>query len=442
MIRKYSQLKLAATEEEQFRIYLDLFKKRAEKLKVKNPTVVFDPDVVGIDIQRWQLQHRKKNPEVKNQIEQYRDHVELHAAMRSFRTEDELSLESEQQSAAGTKVLFQSGDTVAYEVNTPQALSRLSQGSHWCVQNVSTAQKFLKDLGPFIIVHVEGKPYIAICGSDEQIWWWTDYDLRNGTDHAQYPADIMQVDFAKINMILAKLGKPELVPEHFDVYLNVEDYKQKMLGKGDFARIIFNNRWEPEIIRDLIPPGTTLQGNLVLESTPITSLPEGLSIKGGLYLSDSEIKSLPEGLSVGGNLVLVRTPITSLPERLSVGGDLNLTKTSITSLPEGLSVGGSLYLENTPITSLPEGLSVGRHLNLMGSKITSLPEGLTINGNLNLGGTPITTLPEGLKVQGYLYLLNSKITSFPKGVWVGGGLHGINPKTQTPYQDEYDAIPE
>jgi len=58
---------------------------------------------------------------------------------------------------------------------------------------------------------------------------------------------------------------------------------------------------------------------------------------------------------------------------LTVQGDLYLRGTQITSLPDNLSVGGSLYLRGTQITSLPDNLSVGGYLDLRGTQITSLP---------------------------------------------------------------------
>ena len=65
-----------------------------------------------------------------------------------------------------------------------------------------------------------------------------------------------------------------------------------------------------------------------------------------------------------GNLILSSTPITSLPDNLQVGGDLGLYGTPITSLPNSLKVGSYLDLKNTPITSLPNDLKVGGSLDL------------------------------------------------------------------------------
>ena len=43
---------------------------------------------------------------------------------------------------------------------------------------------------------------------------------------------------------------------------------------------------------------------------------------------------------------------------LTIEGDLDLSNTSITSLPPDLEVSGYLGLRNTGITSLPKGLKV------------------------------------------------------------------------------------
>ena len=75
---------------------------------------------------------------------------------------------------------------------------------------------------------------------------------------------------------------------------------------------------------------TTVQGDLDLSGTKVTSLPEGLKVGGHLYLEGTKIKSLPEGLKVGGDLVLSGTEIKSLPDGLEVGGHLYLARTKIT----------------------------------------------------------------------------------------------------------------
>ena len=166
----------------------------------------------------------------------------------------------------------------------------------------------------------------------------------------------------------------------------------------------------------------TIEGDLYLQDTQITSLPDGLTVGGYLDLQGTAITSLPDGLTVGGNLYLQGTAITSLPDGLTVGGSLYLRGTAITSLPDGLTVGGSLYLRGTAITSLPDLLTVGGSLDLQGTAITSLPDGLTVGGSLYLQGTAITSLPDSLTVGGSLYLQGTAITSLPDSLTVGGYL--------------------
>ena len=66
-----------------------------------------------------------------------------------------------------------------------------------------------------------------------------------------------------------------------------------------------------------------------------------------------------EELTVDGDLNLNKTPLTSLPKGLKVRGYLSLSDTKITSLPEDLKVVGSLYLDHSFIKSLPKGLKFG-----------------------------------------------------------------------------------
>ena len=92
MIYKYSSLQHLAeteTEKKQLPKMLELFQNKAKKV----PNKVFDPDVVTVDIKRWQYAKRQ-NKDVKP-IEQYKDHVELHEAMWNFLSEEELELHNQ-----------------------------------------------------------------------------------------------------------------------------------------------------------------------------------------------------------------------------------------------------------------------------------------------------------------------------------------------------------
>ena len=127
----------------------------------------------------------------------------------------------------------------------------------------------------------------------------------------------------------------------------------------------------------------------LLKFNPQFKIPNNLTVNGNLYLSYTKITSLPDNLTVNGNLFLRNTKITSLPNNLIVNGYLDLSKTLITSLPDNLTVNGTLDLGNTLITSLPDNLTVNGNLDLSYTKITSLPDNLTVKGGLYLSNTPI-----------------------------------------------------
>jgi hypothetical protein len=87
--------------------------------------------------------------------------------------------------------------------------------------------------------------------------------------------------------------------------------------------------WKLRFNEPLTKEELTVDGDLSVSNTRITSLPEGLKVSGGLDISYTKMTSLPEGLKVRGDLDLVMTDITSLPKGLKVGGDLNIRGTEL-----------------------------------------------------------------------------------------------------------------
>jgi len=302
MICKYSLLHKAVTEEEKKQLphMLKLFQDRAEKRKQKEGFVQFDPDVVTVDIQRWQYAKRRNESGIKP-VEQYKTHEELHRAMSGFLSEEEIKLQEEQETSSGTVELFTlPGGYTVYEASTPQALSKLSQGSRWCVQSVSTAKTYLSERGNFQIIHKQGQPLAAI--TIEEVWYFTDYELRNGQNHSpqQSTPYVLKQDFEAINKALLKLKKPKISvesPNREDLvivnnYNEIQDRVNKALQKGDaeeLKRALLNLRDFPINI----PVGTVIKGNLDLSKTNIRKLPSGLSVGGGLDLYATKITSLP-----------------------------------------------------------------------------------------------------------------------------------------------------
>ena len=77
-------------------------------------------------------------------------------------------------------------------------------------------------------------------------------------------------------------------------------------------------------------------------------------------------------------------------DELTIDGDLDLTNTNITSLPDNLKVGGDLVLENSKITSFPDNLYVGEFLDIRNTKINTIPDNLYVGGYLYLNYTPLS----------------------------------------------------
>lgn len=148
------------------------------------------------------------------------------------------------------------------------------------------------------------------------------------------------------------------------------------------------------LLRNQLPDGLTIGGNLELGNTKITELPSNLTVHGDLNISyfspnalsspswRSYITKLPPGLRVYGNLDLRYTYIKELPSDIKVEGDLDLRYSLIKSLPANLKIGGTLDLRYTNITELPPGLTVGGDLDISSTNIKWRPLGLTVAGDL------------------------------------------------------------
>ena len=67
---------------------------------------------------------------------------------------------------------------------------------------------------------------------------------------------------------------------------------------------------------------------------------------------------------------LIHDPQSITKDELTVEGDLELGETTVTSLPDGLKVGGGLELYGTPITSLPDDLTVGVFIFLQNTPLS------------------------------------------------------------------------
>ena len=159
-------------------------------------------------------------------------------------------------------------------------------------------------------------------------------------------------------------------------------------------------------------PESTKFKNMYIDGARGFELPPNFHIDGNLTLTDVLMKEpLPDGMSVGGNLRISSGNIESLPKNLSVGGDLNISFAKIKTIKAGLSVGGdfdALWLKSV---KLPRNLTVGRDLRLLKTTLKELPPGLKIGRNLDIRDSKIASLPPDLQVGGMIYPMGSNIFS-------------------------------
>jgi hypothetical protein len=74
---------------------------------------------------------------------------------------------------------------------------------------------------------------------------------------------------------------------------------------------------------------------------------------------------------------------------LTIDGDLDLCGSKITSLPDNLYVSGYLDLRNTGIRVLPDNLQVGSWLDLDYSLVEEIPNNLKVGDFLSIHSTPL-----------------------------------------------------
>jgi len=159
-------------------------------------------------------------------------------------------------------------------------------------------------------------------------------------------------------------------------------------------------------------PESTKFKNMYIDGARGFELPPNFRIDGNITLSNVFMKdSLPDGMSVGGNLKISSGNIESLPKNLSVGGDLDISFAKIKSIKAGLSVGGNFHATWLRSIKLPRNLTVGKDFRLLKSTLKELPPGLKVGGDLDIRNSKIASLPPDLEVGGMIRAMDSHIFS-------------------------------
>lgn len=215
MIKKYSELKTAATEQENLQSYLVEFEKRARKMKKP-----FDPVTVTRDILRWQTAIRRDWGDIERNILNYRTHKDLEKAVRYVRKDAEFDEECKKLVEKGTNPSVKVQDNYSlFSVNNGEAFSVASKGTKWCTKDVSTAYDFIKKNGTPYILKKENETLAVFFPRKNLLCWKNDVELLDANlgKNTQMSllglqnfilSNISEEDFNTLQIVLSKLNMP------------------------------------------------------------------------------------------------------------------------------------------------------------------------------------------------------------------------------------------
>jgi hypothetical protein len=126
---------------------IDVFKQKAKKWNLPEP----DEDVLLLNIKRWERQKAKKNPNIKQNILDYKHHEELYEAMRNYRTKEEEELEKQTKILKYT-IITQFDNYKLIKVLDPITLAEFTKYTNLCVQNVEIAKRYFEDYYHFYLL--------------------------------------------------------------------------------------------------------------------------------------------------------------------------------------------------------------------------------------------------------------------------------------------------
>lgn len=228
MIKRWSELKCAATEQENQTLYLQEFEKRARVKRLR-----FNKEEVLRDILRWQEGRRRPayRDDLASNILNYPTHKELKQAVAWIRTRKEIEAETArlEQEGRSPEVFSRDGFTL-FPVTTGEAFAKASAGTKWCTKDVSTAFDYLKQNGTPYILRKDGESLAVLFPRKNLLYWRDDTELK-GPDTGRSPKEFMSPEGLKnyirrnmdartvsiLQQILSFLGMPQLknIPEEY-----------------------------------------------------------------------------------------------------------------------------------------------------------------------------------------------------------------------------------
>jgi len=126
---------------------VDVFKQKAKKWNLPEP----DEDVLLLNIKRWERQKVKRNPNIKQNILDYKHHKELYEAMRDYRTKEEEEYEK-QDKILNYSIITQFDNYKLIKVLNPETLAEFTKHTNLCIQNIETARQYFEDYYHFYLL--------------------------------------------------------------------------------------------------------------------------------------------------------------------------------------------------------------------------------------------------------------------------------------------------
>lgn len=192
-----------------------------------------DPSVLRNDIERWLLASKRQDKNIKP-LSKHKSHVELHDAMKDYRTVAEEKARQANEELEGTKHIRRAGDYSVVQALTPAALSKLaSQGTHWCTKDPDIAAVKLKQWDYYVVMK-DGKPYMALKKAigkrNDEVLSFGDHNLYYD-DGKRTSATFVEKDIDFVNSELERLHMDPLLKDELALAQSQEEVYERLVRK-------------------------------------------------------------------------------------------------------------------------------------------------------------------------------------------------------------------
>ena len=282
---------------------VEVFKKKAIKWNLQEP----DEDVLLLNIKRWERQKAKKNPNIKQNILDYKHHEELYEAMRNYKTKEEEEYEK-QKKVLNYSIITQFDNYKLIKVSDPETLAELTKHTNLCVQNIEVARKYFEDYYHFYLLTKDNMVCFIISskgkkGAPINIATRTDVGIAknnsynySGVGRVILKRNDVEVLRTYVLKIIEKLEgiKYEVLflPKIIEIIPDKYEYYKKVVKELENISSQILNRTINDVkendVKELNYAGKHIYGNIILLSTlfsPKEGIDEYISIAKSLILN-------------------------------------------------------------------------------------------------------------------------------------------------------------